>query len=218
MTNNEGERRNSRLSRHGLGQLLTDRFRNPTMAENTLESPKTPELTPRLRLQNMSTTRITLPHLEDNSASPTRSSIRSPVSHTTSSMPPGSPRLMSPRSFRSLNINSLHEAESLQAESLQRPPPAIRAPSFSDFTGLDPEEQQLASIARAGRRRERRRHRFRADNGSFRFKFRSKKVKSQAITCVISGIFLLVVLCLCKLSLSSPISLADSFQLTANQT
>ena len=176
--------------RTGLQQLFVGRsvVGRDEERDAVPETPKTPRLP--LGLQRLPSTRFNLPYLNRTT---TASSVRSAVSPSPrTDIPPPSPN--TPISARPITPNSYTEMR----QSMSIPQPAMQS-SSRPFIGVDPEEQHLAELAERGRRRRRKRSRRPTTRRLFP-NMQNRKVRSKAISCLLSGTFLVIVLSTCKFS------------------
>lgn len=173
--------------RSGLQELFTGRSTIGRAEERdpVPETPKTPRLP--LGLQTLPVTRFDIPYL---TRSTTSSSTRSaaPVTTSRTDVPIASPD--TPISARPITPNSY----SAMQMTMGGPQPTYQS-SSRPFVGVDPEEQHLAELAATGRRR---RRRTRQARPAWVPNMKNRKIRSKALGCLLSGLFLIVVLSACK--------------------
>ncbi|KAH8808078.1 hypothetical protein F5884DRAFT_677414 [Xylogone sp. PMI_703] len=162
--------------RSGVNRLFSGESRIGSRRSRRPETPKPPRLP--FVLPNMSSIRITLPHLHH-----TRSNLSVSSQASTSPLSPHDPptqRPISTDSFRELQ----RQATTMPAHS--------RSDSRRRFVGVDPEELYLAHLAEAGRSRRKTKNR----EKEYRCapKIKNRKIRNKIVSCFISGIMLIMVL------------------------
>lgn len=149
------------------------------------ESPKTPRLP--LGFPNISSSRITLPHLthtRSNRSIDSQTSI-SPLSPHVA--PPAHSRTISAESFRELQRSASDTAADRRRDSRRR------------FVGVDPEELHLAHLAEAHRaRKNKHKNKKRQRQPICLPNIKNRTIRKKLLSCVVSGSILFFVLGICK--------------------
>ena len=170
--------------RTGLQQLFTGRSSVGLARSSSPESPKSPQYT--LGLQNLSSSRINIPHLTRTTTIP-NSSNESPGA----TFPVSAPSPTTPISTRPITPNSLRQQ--IQHTDISINPSQGRHDSARRFVGIDPAEEHLAELAEHGRRR-RRRNKSRTSYRRCAPKIKNRKIRSKTLSCFISGLVCVYVL------------------------
>jgi hypothetical protein len=176
---------------HGLENLFT---RSSARRHSTSNSSTTSDAGPKmpwLGLSNLSTGRLVIPYL----SRPATPSSRPATARSPTASPP--PHL--PSSAVSQNITAPVSSDRL--ERVQRVPSTV-APVHQGnpgaFIAVDPAEQHLQDLVDTGRRRRHRTRKAKASRHTCFPAIRHRKIRSKVISCLVSGIFLAVVLTICK--------------------
>ncbi|RDW62614.1 hypothetical protein BP5796_10916 [Coleophoma crateriformis] len=184
--------------RVGLQQLFTGRStvgmdtQREARDEEEVLSPKTPVLT--FRAHELPSTRIQIPGLSRSGSrasnhswrSSNRSSRGSERSHRVSED-------LDPISTRPITPESLQRSVSEH----QQPQPVynfVHPRDHSRFVSIDPAEAELAELAQTGRRRRRRKTRTKTRSRTCGPKIRNRKIRAKMLNCIVSGVFLALML------------------------
>jgi hypothetical protein len=191
------------ISRPTLPTLFSSRMNAPRQqvvdqAETDVESPKTPRFT--LGLPTLPSTRLHLPHLTRTWTS----GSNGPASRPNTARPPTARAAAEPQprpSFQRALDERFPSVVQPDATAQVEPDPARTR--LRRFDGADPAELHLAELADDGRRRRRNIHHRRQRGTPKRFLFcfpwiRSRRIRSQILRCFVSGMFLILLLTVCK--------------------